>query len=146
MRFKRTLIVIIVVLLIYGINRWYDYREKNLAEILDANKVTAVYFNIRPFEEDKAFNRKIVNETSIKVLTEFFSLYTVKKTGSRNFLSKYPEEQFTFQLEYSDQRITVPNLIERDVALIGMDQYDIINEPIDYKWLEDYLAKHGQKF
>jgi hypothetical protein len=36
-RFKRALIVIIVVLLIYGINRWDDYREKNLAEILDAN-------------------------------------------------------------------------------------------------------------
>ena len=133
---------IILCLLIFSIVRWNDYREKELVDVLDADEIEKILYNKLPIEDDMvAYNRTLSEQAAIDELIEFFSQYKVKKTGPRNFTSKYPDEQFVFDAEYKDGRITIPTLIERDIALIDMDQYGITNGPIDYTWLAEFMER-----
>lgn len=133
-----TLSIVLVIVFI----RWNDYREKELLDVLDAKQIEEVLYNKAPFEYDELhFNRSIRKSDSLDELINFFSQYKVKKTGTRNFSSKYPDEQFAFQLKYIDKRNTIPSLIERDVLLIGNYQYKITDGFIDYKWLEEFLER-----
>jgi hypothetical protein len=135
--------IILVIALLFIIFRWNDYREKELVDVLDAGEIEEVLYRKLPLENDMVdFNRTIKNPESIQELVDFFSQYKVKKIGIRNFTSKYPDEQFIFQLEYADGRITIPSLIERDIVLVNEEQYTITNGPIDYKWIEDFVEKH----
>ena len=43
-------------------------------------------------------------------------------------------------------RSTMPSLIERDVLLNDMYQYEITNGPVDYEWLEEFLERRGEEF
>lgn len=138
--------IVIFILLIYGVTRWIDYREKNLADLLDTSKIEKIYYNQLPkMDERAAYNRQLTDEQSIQKLISFLSQYRVKKIGDRDFISEYPDEQFQFQLEYEDNRITMPSLIERDVLLNDMYQYEIINGPVDYEWLEEFLMRNGEE-
>ena len=138
-------LTVILLLVIYGINRWDDYREKNLVVLLDSDKIENIYFKQRPLEDDSVdYNRQLTDDAAIHELIIFLSQYKVKKLGDRDFISKYPDEQFQFQLNYEDDRGTMPSLIERDVLLNDMYQYKITNGPIDYKWLEAFLKEKAE--
>lgn len=139
------LVLILVIGIVLLVMRWNDYREKDLVDVLDAEEIeqfiylepnteTAVLF------EETAFG----DPETIKEVMDFFGHYKVKKEGERNFSTRYPDEQFHFQLEYTDERITVPSMIERDVLLFHNDRYAITNGPVDYSWIEAFLAKQKQ--
>lgn len=138
--------IAILILLIYGVAKWDDYREKNLASLLDTSEIEKIYYNQLPIKDEKAaYNRQLTNDQSIKELISFLSQYKVKKVGERDFVSEYPEEQFQFQLEYKDERITMPSLIEKDILLHDLYQYHITNGPVDYEWLERFLEENGEE-
>lgn len=139
--------IVIFILLLYGVTRWADYREKNLADLLDTSKIERIYYNQLPIMDEKAaYNRQLTDDQSIQELISFLNQYKVKKIGDRDFVSEYPDEQFQFQLEYEDDRVTMPSLIERDVLLNDMYQYEITNGPVDYEWLEEFLERRGEEF
>lgn len=138
--------IAILILLIYGVAKWDDYREKNLASLLDTSEIEKIYYNQLPIKDEKAaYNRQLTNDQSIKELISFLSQYKVEKVGERDFVSEYPEEQFQFQLEYKDERITMPSLIEKDILLHDLYQYHITNGPVDYEWLERFLEENGEE-
>ncbi|UYZ24172.1 hypothetical protein [Mesobacillus jeotgali] len=138
--------IAILILLIYGVAKWDDYREKNLVSLLDTSKIEKIYYNQLPIMDEKAaYNRQITETASILELIHFLSQYNLKKVGDRDFVSEYPDEQFQFQLEYKDERITMPSLIEKDILLHDLYQYHITNGPVDYEWLEWFLEKHGEE-
>ena len=137
------LVIIGVIILFVMINRWNDYREKKLVDVLDAEKIEDVLYRELSFEDefdDNEFNRTISNSDSLQELVEFLSQYKVKKIGPRNFTSIYPDEQFSFEFQYVDNRNTMSSLI--DVALIGFNQYIITNGPFDYEWIVDFIERH----
>lgn len=136
------LVLILVIGIVLLVVRWNDYREKNLVDVLEAEEIeqfiylepnteTAVLFQETAFEDPE----------TIKEVMDFFGQYKVKKEGGSNFSTRYPDEQFHFILEYTDERITVPSMIERDVLLFHNNQYTITNGPVDYRWIEAFLAK-----
>lgn len=131
----------IIIALFFTIFRWNDYREKELVDVLDGEEIDKVMFNESPFDNRLAFNRTISDTDSIQEFVDFLSQYQVKKIGTRDFSSKYPNEQFSFQTEYKDERLTLPSLIERNTVLVDHEQYVITNGPIDYKWIEDFKDK-----
>ncbi|MBT2640517.1 hypothetical protein [Bacillus sp. ISL-39] len=138
--------IAILILLMYGVAKWVDYREKNLVDLLDSTNIEKVYYKQLPLKDDMAaYNRQIRDKASIQELIHFLSQYNVKKVGDRDFISKYPDEQFQFQLEYKDERITMPSLIEKEILLHDLYQYDITNGPVDYEWLERFLEKNGEE-
>ncbi|MBT2692069.1 hypothetical protein [Bacillus sp. ISL-55] len=138
--------IVILLLLIFGVTRWVDYREKNLADLLDASKIEKIYYNQLPIKDEKAaYNRQLTDDQSIQELISFLSQYKVKKIGDRDFVTEYPEEQFQFQMEYEDNRVTMPSLIEREVLLFDMYQFEITNGPVDYEWLEEFLERKGEE-
>jgi hypothetical protein len=148
LRKKNFYIVSIVMLIlgIYGFTKWADYREKNLVDLLDFNKIEKIHYKQLPLMDDMAaYNRQLTDDAAIQELISFLSQYKVKKLGDRDFISAYTEEQFQFQLEYKDDRVTLPSLIERDVLLNDMHQYKIINGPVDYEWLEEFLERKGEE-
>jgi hypothetical protein len=137
--------IVILIFLIYGVTRWNDYREKNLADLLDTSKIEKIYYNQLPIKDEKAaYNRQLTDSKAIQELINLLSQYRVKKIGDRDFVSEYPDEQFQFQLEYEDNRVTMPSLIERDVLLNHMYQYEITNGPVDNEWLEEFLERKGE--
>lgn len=131
-----------MIALFMTIFRWNDYREKKLVDVLDGEEIEKILFNEPPFDEEIAFNRTVSDPDSIEEFVNFLKQYNVKKVGTRNFSSKYPNEQFHFQLEYKDERISLPTLMERDTVLAEHDQYVVTNGPIDYKWIEGFKDKH----
>ena len=134
---------ILLIALLVLVYRWNDYREKEMTDVLDAEEVDELLYTMFPSEDEVGFfNRSITDPSSIKELTDFFGQYKVKKIGARSFSPEYPDEQFSFQLEYTDDRITMSSLIERDVLLVEHEQYAITNGPVDYNWIQDYLGKH----
>ncbi|WP_226674702.1 hypothetical protein [Mesobacillus jeotgali] len=136
--------IVIFIFLIYGVARWNDYREKNLADLLDTSKIEKIYYNQLPIKDEMAaYNRQLTDGQSIQALITFLSRYKVKKIGDRDFVSEYPDEQF--QLEYEDDRVTMPSIIERDVLLNDMYQYEITNGSVDYEWLEEFLERNGEE-
>lgn len=136
--------LIIVGGLIFSFMRWNDYREKDLVEVIDAEEIVEFHFADRTEEYHGVdFNGKVTDPKSLQELADFFSQYRVKKEGGRNFSTKVPEEQFSFQVFYEDERITIPSLIERDILLFDMDQYTIVNGPVDYAWLEGFMERHN---
>lgn len=138
--------IAILILLIYGIAKWDDYREKNLTDLLDSAYIEKVYFKHLPLNEDMAgYNRQITDDASLQELINFLSQYQVNKVGSSDFVSEYPDEQFQFQLEYKDDRVTTPSLIEREVLLYDQYQFHITNGPVDYEWLERFLEENGEE-
>lgn len=138
--------ILIFILLIYGVTRWIDYREKNLADLLDTSNIEKIYYNQLPkMDERAAYNRQLTDDQSIQELISFLNQYKVKKIGDRDFVSEYPDEQFQFQLDYEDDRVTMPSLIERNVLLNEMYQYEITNGPVDYEWLEEFLERNGEE-
>ncbi|WLR57213.1 hypothetical protein LC048_10310 [Mesobacillus subterraneus] len=138
--------IVIVILLIYGVTSWDDYREKTLADLLDTSKIEKIYYNQLPIKDEKAaYNRQLTDDKAIQELISYLSQYRVKKIGDRDFVSEYPDEQFIFQLEYEDDQVTTPSLIERDVLLNDQYQYEITNGPVDYQWLEEFLMKNGEE-
>ncbi|MCM3575746.1 hypothetical protein M3172_21370 [Mesobacillus subterraneus] len=138
--------IAILILLIYGVAKWDNYREKNLVSLLDTSKIEKIYYNQLPIMDEKAaHNRQITETASILELIHFLSQYNLKKVGDRDFVSEYPDEQFQFQLEYKDERITMPSLIEKDILLHDLYQYHITNGPVGYEWLEWFLEKHGEE-
>ena len=146
---KRNLFIFsfaIIILLIYGAAKWDDYREKNLTDLLDAANIEKIYYNKLPLKDERAaYNHQITDKASIQELLDFLGQYKVKKVGGRDFISKYPDEQFQFQLEYKDDRITMPSLIERDLLLHDMYQYEITNGPMDNEWLAKFLELEGEE-
>lgn len=136
--------LIIVGGLIFSFMRWNDYREKDLVEVIDAEEIVEFHFADRTEEYHGVdFNGKVTDPKSLQELADFFSQYRVKKEGGRNFSTKVPEEQFSFLIFYEDERITIPSLIERDILLFDMDQYTIVNGPVDYAWLEGFMERHN---
>ncbi len=123
--------------------RWNEYREKQLADVLDAGKIEEVLY-INPSKEVAAFqfNEKLNDIQAIDELIGFFSRYGVKKTGEAAFSPEHPSEQFIFQLEYTDGRRTMHSMIEKETVLLGGEQYEILNGPVDYDWLQDFIAKY----
>ncbi|MBO0603387.1 hypothetical protein I2483_17100 [Sporosarcina sp. E16_3] len=135
--------IILIIVLLFIIIRWNDYREKELVDVMDAEDIVEVLYRNLPLESHGGeFDRSISDSESIQELVDFFSQYRVKKVGLRNFTTKYPNEQFIFKLEYADKRITIDSLIEKDVVLLINDQYEITNGPFDYKWIEDFIERH----
>jgi hypothetical protein len=141
---KIILSVAIIIFLIYGVAKWNDYREKNLTDLLDPAHIETVYFKHLPIKDDMAYNRQITEDDSLQELMNFFSQYKVKKVGDCDFVSEYPDEQFQFQLEYKDDRTTMPSLIERDILLHDQYQYEITNGPVDHEWLKGFLEREGE--
>lgn len=136
-KYVYVLVIVVALGFVFGILRWNDNREKELVDVLEADKIVEIRYGI-----DDVFIIDIINdEKSIQELLEFFSQYRVKKDGPRNFTSEFPDEQFSFTFEYEDERFTLPTLFERDFVLIENDQYRITNGPIDYKRIEDFLKK-----
>lgn len=130
-----------MVLAALGVSRWYDFKEKDLVKVLDASNIEKIMYSKPPLNgESLNYNRTISEPESIKGLINFLSQYKVKKIGARNFISEYPAEQFRFVLVYKDGSMSMPSLLERDIALAEFEYYTILNGPIDYEWLGDYLA------
>lgn len=136
------LILVGVVVLIFM--RWNDYREKELVDVLDTDEIEEFIFlhantdNAVLFEE-----MEVEDPEAMEDLIDFFGQYRVKKVGPRNFSTEYPDEQFSFQINYQDERNTIDSMIERDVLLHDMDQYTIINGPLDYGWIESFMEKQN---
>ncbi|WP_281864199.1 hypothetical protein, partial [Planomicrobium okeanokoites] len=132
----------LVVGLVLLFMRWNDYREKDLVEVLDAEEI-AHFIYLEPNTESAVLFQETAFEDpeTIKEVLDFLGQYKVKKEGESHFSTRYPEEQFNFMLEYTDERITVPSMIERDVLLFHNNQYSITNGPVDYGWIEAFLAK-----
>ncbi|QMT18043.1 hypothetical protein H1Q58_03210 [Planococcus maritimus] len=123
--------------------RWNEYREKDMVEVLDAEAVEQIFYTKLPLEDEEVyFNHSIDNPAAIQEFTDFLGQYKVKKIGVRDFSSSYPDEQFSFDLVYTDERNTIPSLIERNILLNEHDQYEITNGPVDYQWLQEFLEKH----
>lgn len=142
-KFAYLILSIVFFTLFFSFFRWNDYRQKELVDVLDSEKITEIRFNVLPLDASVIYNTVVTDEESIQELMEFFSQYHIKKQGRRDFTSKHPEEQFTFQIGYHDKRITLPSLIERAVVLIEDDQYILTNGPIDYTWIENFKDKHS---
>ena len=136
-KYVYVLVIVVALGFVFGILRWNDNREKELVDVLEADKIVEIRYGI----DDVIIIDIINDEKSIQELLEFFSQYRVKKDGPRNFTSEFPDEQFSFTFEYEDERFTLPTLFERDFVLIENDQYRITNGPIDYKRIEDFLKK-----
>lgn len=141
-KYVRWLLVILVVGLVLTYIRWNDFREKELVKVLEAEEIKEFRFadgtEKYPGIE---FNGKVKDSESLRELIDFLSQYKVKKVQNNIFTSNYPKEQFNFMLEYEDERSTVPSTIERDVVLFDMNQYSVTNGPIDYEWIEKFIAK-----
>lgn len=143
-KYSYLLALFFVGILVFSFLRWDDYREKDLVVVLDAEEIVEFRYTDRTEEYAGIEYTGIVkDQESLQELINFFSQYRVKKEGGRNFDTKYPEEQFTFHTFYEDDRITIPSLIERDVFLFDMDQYKIINGPVDYAWLEEFMERQN---
>lgn len=136
---KYSLLVVVVLVVIFSLMRWNDYREKALIEVLDGDKIEEIHYG--KDASMTTFDQVIKDEESIKELVTFFSQYRVEKEGRRDFTSEFPEEQVVLQFQYEDERITLPTLIERDVILIEHDQYTIVNGPVDYKWIKTFFEE-----
>lgn len=136
------LVLILVVGVVLSLMRWNDYREKDLVDVLEAEEIEQFIY-LEPNTETAVLFQETAfgDPETIKEVMDFLGQYKVKKEGERNFSTKYPDEQFHFQLEYTDERITVPSMIERDVLLFHKDRYAITNGPVDYSWIEAFLAK-----
>lgn len=141
-KYSYFLALIVVGILVFSFLRWNDYREKDLVEVLDAEEIVEFRYTDRTKEyRVVSYNSIVKDQEPLQELAEFFSQYRVKKEGGRNFSTKYPDEQFSFHPFYEDDRISTPSLIERDVLLFDMDQYKIVNGPVDYAWLEDFMER-----
>lgn len=141
-KYSYLLALIAVGILVFSFLRWDDYREKDLVEVLDAEDIVEFRYTDRTEDySTDTYNGIVKDQESLQELAEFLSQYRVKKEGGRDFYMKYPDEQFTFHTFYEDDRITIPSLIERDVFLFDMDQYKIVNGPVDYAWLEDFMER-----
>jgi hypothetical protein len=117
---------------------WNDYREKDLVDVLQAEKIEEILYS---FDDASLLDESVTNQESIEKLKNFLSRYRVKKEGPKNFTTQYPDEQFSFQLVYEDGRSTLPSMIEGDVLLLDHDQYTIINGPVDYDWIERFFSE-----
>lgn len=136
------LVLILVIGIVLLVMRWNDYREKDLVDVLDAEEIEQFIY-LEPNTENAVLFQEAVFEDpeTIKELVDFLGQYKVKKEGESNFSTRYPDEQFHFRLEYTDERITVPSMIERNILLFHSNQYTITNGPVDYSWIEAFLAK-----
>lgn len=141
-KYSYFLALIVVGILVFSFLRWDDYREKDLVEVLDAEEIVEFRYTDRTEDySTDTYNGIVKDQEPLQELATFFSQYRVKKEGGRDFDMKYPVEQFTFHIFYEDDRITIPSLIERDVFLFDMDRYKIVNGPVDYAWLEDFMER-----
>ncbi|WNF24965.1 hypothetical protein [Mesobacillus jeotgali] len=146
MKKKIILSVAILIFFIYGVSKWSDYREKNLTDVLDSAHIEKVSFKHLPLKDDMGnYNRQITDDATLQELMNFLSQYKVQKVGDRDFVSEYPDEQFQFQLEYQDNSVTMPSLIERNILLHEMSQYEITNGPVDHEWLRGFLKEVGEE-
>lgn len=136
--FAYAVLVVVTAGGLFGLNQWDEYREKDLADVMEAEEIVEVRYGT----DDKSERSEVLNdEQSLQAFKDFLGQYRVEKEGPRDFTSKYPEEQFSFQLEYEDERITLPILIERDIILIELDQYKVTNGPIDHDRFEEFLKQ-----
>ncbi|WP_422122315.1 hypothetical protein DHX103_10925 [Planococcus sp. X10-3] len=108
------LILVAGVVLIF--RRWNDYREKEMVAVLDTEEIEEFIFLQANTENAVLFEQRAVED---------------------------PDEQFSFQINYQDERISIPSMIERDVLLFDMDQFTITNGPLDYGWIESFLEEHN---
>ncbi|WP_424237578.1 hypothetical protein [Bhargavaea ginsengi] len=138
MRYKYVYLTLFVVALLLVFMRWNDYREKDLVDVLKAEEIEEILYSL---DDGSLLDEKVKNQESIQEWINFLSHYRVKKEGPKNFTTKYPHEQFSFQLVYEDGRSTLPSLIEGDVLLLDHDQYTITNGPVDYDWIERFVSE-----
>ena len=134
------LALILVVGLVMVFMRWNEYREKELVDVVDWEDLEEFVYLETTEDSPLLFDETPINDPeAMKELLDFFGQYKVKKLQDEHFSAKYPDEQFHFRLTYTDERITVPSMIERDVLLFHLEEYTITNGPVDYAWLEDFF-------
>ncbi|MGD7045711.1 hypothetical protein [Jeotgalibacillus proteolyticus] len=144
---KRISFIILIsgILLFLLINRWVDYKAKELTDVLHAEDIIDVSYTYVPQGSDQFENKELGNPQALKELLEFLSQYQVKKTGLRDFESQYPDEQLNLHFIYEDGIPTYSSLFERDVVLVvltGENQYKVINGPLDQEWVEEFKKKY----
>lgn len=139
-RIASLFVLILVVGLVLLFMRWNDYREKDLVEVLDTEEI--VEFRYLDGTEEHVpleFNGIVKDQESLQELMNFFSQYTVKKNKKRQDSSEYPDEFFAFQINYSDDRPSIPSWFERDLLFFNGNYYTVTNRPMDHVWLKNYF-------
>lgn len=132
--------LLLVVGLVLAFLRWNDYREKELVDVLDWEDIEEFVYLETTADSPLLFDETPIEDSEkTEELMAFFSQYKVKKLKETLFSPEYPNEQFHFQVNYRDERITVPSLIERNALQFNLDNYTITNGPVDYAWLQDFF-------
>ncbi|MCM3618415.1 hypothetical protein M3936_12565 [Sutcliffiella horikoshii] len=126
-----SLLLIIIVVLTFNI---YNYREQNLADLLDIRQVEKIYI----IAEDKditEFELISIDEETINQLANFFNQYNVKMTTQDGWISNHGNERFELYLGFANgdiERYT----FERDVV-VSNRVYEVVDATIDYTWIQE---------
>ena len=146
MKGKLLIVAIILIVIALVFNHYYQYRERNLADVLKMDKVEKVHYVVKPLEDGKHdYNRTLSDKESIQELTDFLSQYQVKKRKDKGWTTTYTREQFQFFLDYGEGENLDRIMVERDVVLGIYNKLNVLNAPVDYKWFEEFVGNREMR-
>jgi hypothetical protein len=130
---KQFYICFLVLIAAFVIFNVYRYREQNLGELVDINRVDKVYI-VREDQIPEEFELIHADDETIKKLSDFLNQYEVKLTNKNGWTSDHQSERFELYLGYNDggyEKYT----FERDVVVTNR-VYKVVNPPLDYKVIQ----------
>ncbi|MCM3575353.1 hypothetical protein M3172_19315 [Mesobacillus subterraneus] len=126
-----SLLLIFIVVIFFNL---YKYREQNLADLVDINRVEKIYIMLGNKRPEGQFELSKADDETIKTLTDFLSQYKVRLTTKGGYSSDHPSEQFELYLGYEDGDLGL-FIFERDIVA-GGGIHKVLNPPLDYKVIE----------
>lgn len=112
---------------------FYKYRERNLGELVDINRVEELYIVLGD-QVPVEFELVKASDETIKKMSDFLGQYQVKRTNKEGWISKHKNERFELFFGYEDGEIE-RYTFKRDVV-VSNGVYKIVNPPLDYNVIE----------
>jgi len=136
-------LIIGVVIIIFSVKYFNDYREKGLDDVIsyDISNFESLSFN----EGTERFEWRTNKKEHAEKFKDFLSQYRVKRMKDNEWDSDVSKEEgFTVTI-YSNGKPIGASIYEKRVHFFNEGKYyNVINEPIDVDWVKNYIKEHEQ--
>lgn len=148
---KKSIYIIIAVIIFFSLKTFNDYRERNLDDLISykhGDFYSLGFTKDREMVPDNRADEWLTEEKQpVDELMEFLSQYRVKKVSEETFKEKInSEESFEFTITHSKANPSIVWVFENRVHILVGNYYEVKNGPIDMEWIKKYNKKYREEY
>ncbi len=140
-KFKLIAGILVVLIALFTLKLFNDYRERNLADLINVNSSDFVNMRIVT-PEGNMWTEEIQH---VDELLQVFNQYQVKRISQNEFQNQHNDKKIYTTFEVRIQKNSgaiILHVFETDFIWLNLNFYKVLNGPIEEERLRTYFENH----